>query len=162
MKGPGFAGSTIPFMSLSYSSKVWNIQGQVTAKTNIHEYGNQQGSGKVFGFELVNASHDEIHIFAFNELELSLYDQTQIGIVYIVSNGTVKAFNPIFNHLKNHNEIFLGSSSTIKPCLDEYPLIPLYFFNFKTIHEIQTIPDNSMVDLVGLVISFSPTSTIRK
>ena len=67
------AKSTIPFTSLSSSSKVWNIQGRVIAKTNIHEYGNQRGYGKVFGFDLVNASHDEIHIFTFNELELSLF-----------------------------------------------------------------------------------------
>ena len=114
----------------------------------------------MFGFDLVNALHDEIHISAFNELALSLYDQIQIGIVYMVSNGTVKASNPIFNHLKSDNEIFLGSTSTIQPCLDEYPLIPLCCFNFKTIKEIQTIPVNSMVDLVGLVISVSPTSMI--
>ena len=57
----------------------------------------------MFGFDLVISSHDEIHIFAFNELELSLYNQIQIGVVYIVSNGTVKASNPIFNYLKSHN-----------------------------------------------------------
>ena len=116
----------------------------------------------MFGFDLVNALHDEIHIFAFNELTLSLYDQIQIGVVYIVSNGTVKASNPIFNHLKSHTEIFLGSSSTIQLCLDEYPLIPLYCFNFKTIQDIQTIPANSMVDLLGLVVYVSPASTIQK
>ena len=42
----------------------------------------------MFGFDLVNASHNEIHIFAFNELVLSLYDQIHIGIMYMVSNGT--------------------------------------------------------------------------
>ena len=49
----------------------------------------------MFGFDLVNASHDEIHISAFNELTLSLHDQKQIGVVYIVANGTIKASNPI-------------------------------------------------------------------
>ena len=87
----------------------------------------------MFVFDLDNASHDEIHISIFNELELSLYDQIEIGIVYMVSNGIVKASNPIFNHLKSHNDIFIGSTSTIQPCLDEYSLIPLYYFNFKTI-----------------------------
>ena len=114
----------------------------------------------MFGFYLVNASHDELNISAFNELALSLYDQIKMGIVYIVSNGTVKGSNPIFNHLKSHNENFLGSSSTIQPCLDEYPLIPLYLFNFKTIQDIQTIPVNSMVHLLGLVNLISPASTI--
>ena len=69
IENPALAALTIPFTSLFSSSKVWNIQGRVIAKTNIHEYGNQRGSGKVFGLDLVNASHDEIHIFAFNELE---------------------------------------------------------------------------------------------
>ena len=98
-ENPGFARSTIPFTSLSYSSKVWNIQGRVTANANIHEYGNQRGFGKVFGFDLVNASHDEIHISALNELALSLYDQIQIGIVYMVSNDTVKALLARFSDL---------------------------------------------------------------
>ena len=82
-----FPASTIPFTSLSYSSKVWTIQGQVISKTNIHEYGNQRGSAKVFIFDLVSAPHDEIHISAFNELVLSFYEQIHLGVVYIVSNG---------------------------------------------------------------------------
>ena len=72
---PTLAASTIPFTSLTYSSKVWNIQGRVIAKTKLHEYGNQRGSGKIFGFDIVNASHDEIHISIFNDLALSLYEQ---------------------------------------------------------------------------------------
>ena len=112
---PALATTTIPFITLTCSGKVWNIQCRVISKTKLHEYGNQRGSGKIIGFDIVNASHDEIHISAFNELTLSLYDQIQIGIVYIVSNAIVKPSNPILNHLKSHNEIFLGSSSTIQP-----------------------------------------------
>ena len=111
-------------------------------------------------FDVVNSSHDKIHIFAFNELAISLYDQIKIGMVYIVSNGTVKASNPTYNHLKIHHDIFLGSSLTIQPCLEEYPLIPLHCFHFKSIQDIQTIPVNSMVDLLGLIVFVSPTSTI--
>ena len=83
-------------------------------------------------------------------------------MVYIVSNDTVKVYNLTYNHLKSHHDIFLGSSSTIQPCLEEYPFIPLHCFHFKSIHEIQTTRVNSMVDLVGLVISVSLASTIRK
>ena len=116
----------------------------------------------MFGFDLVSSSDNEIHISALNELETSLYDQIQIGMVYIVSNGTIKPFNPTYNHLKIHHDIFLVSSSVFQPFLEEYPLIPLHFFHFKSIHDIQTTPVNSMVDLVGLVISVSSASTIRK
>ena len=78
---PTLVASTIPFTSLTYSTKVWNIQGQVIAKTKLHEYGNQWGSRKIFGFDIVNASQDEIRISGFNELVLSLYEQIHIGIV---------------------------------------------------------------------------------
>ena len=44
----------------------------------------------MFGFDLVDASHNEIHISAFNELALSLYDQIEIGIVYMVSMAQLK------------------------------------------------------------------------
>ena len=77
-ENPTLLASTIPFTSLYSSSKIWSIQGQVISNTNNHEYRIQQGPGKVFGFDLVNASHDEIHIFAFNELALSLYGKIQI------------------------------------------------------------------------------------
>ena len=127
-----FLGSTIPFTSLASSSKIWSIQGRVIAKTNIHEYGNQWGSGKVFGFYLVNASHDEIHISTFNELTLSFYEQIHLGVVYIVSNDTGKASNPIFNYLKSHNEIFLVLLNH-QTMLKWIPLNTFFFFNFKTI-----------------------------
>ena len=45
-ENPTLFSSTIPFTSLSCSSKVWSIQGRVIAKTKLHEYGNQRVSGK--------------------------------------------------------------------------------------------------------------------
>ena len=57
-ENPTFLSSTIPFTSLSSCRKIWSIQAQVISKPNIREYENQRGSGKVFRFDLVNASHD--------------------------------------------------------------------------------------------------------
>ena len=111
-ENPTFPTSTIPFTSLASSRKIWSIQGRVIAKTNIHEYGNQRGSEKVFGFDLVNASNDEIHISTFNELTLSLYEEIQIGIVYMVSNGTylniviLKKFDLLFMEIVKVVKLF--------------------------------------------------------
>ena len=102
------------------------FKGELLPRQTYMNMATNEDLEKVFGFDLVDASHNEIHIYAFNELVLSLYDKIEIGIMYIVSNGTVKASNPIFNHLKSHNDIFLGSYSTIQPCLNEYPLIPFF------------------------------------
>ena len=64
----------------------------------------------MFGFDLVNASHEEIHISAFNELALSLYDQIQIGIVYMISKGTY--LNTVI--LKSINLLFMEIVKVVK------------------------------------------------
>ena len=52
----------------------------------------------------------EIHIFELNELVLSLYDQIQIGIVYMVSNGTY--LNTVL--LKSLNLLFMEIVKVVK------------------------------------------------
>ena len=118
--------------------------------------------GKLFGFDLLDCSGEEIHVSTFNSFVDSFYSQIEIGTVYTVSNGTIKTTNPAYNHLNNHIEIVLSSTSTIQPCLHAIPSIPVHSFHFKTIDDLQATPLNSMVDLIGMVISISPASTIRK
>ena len=128
----------------------------------IHEYTNQRGLGKLFGFALLDCSEEEIHVYAFNNFVDSFYALVEIGTVYTVSNGTIKTSNPSYNHLNNHLEIILSSVSTIHPCLHEFPSIPLHSFHFKTINDLQSLPSNSMVDLIGMVSSVTLASTIQK
>ena len=151
----------IPFKSLNPNYKKWSIQGRVLSKTPIHEYTNQHGLGKLFGFDLLDCSREEIHVSAFNNFVDSFYSQIEIRTVYTVSNGTIKITNPTYNHLNNHLEIVLSSTSTIQPYLHAIPSIPLHSFHFKTIDDLQVAPLNSMVDLIGMVISISPSSTIQ-
>ena len=152
----------IPFTALNPNHKKWSIQGRVIAKTRIHEYTNQKGPGKLFGFDLLDCSAEEIHVSAFNNFVDSFYSQIEIGTVYTVSNGTIKTTNPAYNHLNNHLEIVLSSTLTIQPCLHAIPSIPVHSFHFKTIDGLQMKPLNSMVDLIGMVISISPASMIKK
>lgn len=84
----------IPFTALSPYRKYWSIQGRASTKTSLKTYNNVRGSGKVFGFDLINRDKEEIHLFAFAELAESLYNLIQVGQLYIVSNGTVKKLQP--------------------------------------------------------------------
>ena len=127
--------ATIPFITLNPNHKKWSIQGHVIAKTNIHNYTNQKDLEKLFGFDLLDCSGEEIHV---NFVD-SFYSRIEIGIVYIVSNGTIKATNPSYNHLNNHLEIIRYSTSTIQPFLHEFPLIPVHSFHFKKINDLQTL-----------------------
>ena len=152
----------IPFKALNPNYKKCSIQGRVFVKKTIHEYTNQWGPEKLFGFDLLYCSGEEIHVYAFKKFVDSFYALVEIGTLYIVSNGTIKTSNPSYNHLNNHLQIILSSTSTIHPYLDGFPSIRLHSFHFKTINDFQILPSNSMVDLIGMVISVFPASTIWK
>jgi replication factor A1 len=154
--------TTIPFTALSPYRKYWSIQGRASAKTSLKAYTNARGSGKVFGFDLINRDREEIHLSAFAALAESLYNLIQVGQLYIVSNGTVKEANPIYNHLNNKWEIYLFAASTIHPCPTDDPTFPYQSFHFKTIAEVKNAPPNMNVDVIGVVTSTSPASTIRR
>ena len=82
--------TVIPFKALNPNYKKWCIQGRVLAKTPIHEYTNQRGPGKLFGFDLIDCSGEEIHVSAFNNFVDTFYSLVEIGTVYTISNGTIK------------------------------------------------------------------------
>ena len=115
--------------TLNPNHKEWSIQGLVIAKTNIHEYTNQKGLGKLFGFDLLDCSGEEIHVYSFNKFFYSFFSQIEIGTVYTVSNGTIKATNPTYNHLKNHLEIILSYTLTIQSCVHAFHSIPINSFH---------------------------------
>lgn len=153
--------TTIPFTALSPYRKYCSIQGRASAKTLLKTYNNVRGSGIFFGFDLINRDKEEIHLSAFVELAESLYNLIQVGQLYIVSNGIVKEANPNYNHLKNKWEIYLFVASTINPCPIDDPIFPYQIFHFKTIAEIKSATPNTNVDVIGVVTSTSPASTIR-
>ncbi|XP_038903763.1 replication protein A 70 kDa DNA-binding subunit C-like, partial [Benincasa hispida] len=67
------------------------------------------------------------------------------------------------NHLKNDYEIVLENTSTIQPCFEDDQSIPQQQFHFHQISEIEGMDSNSVVDVIGVVSSINPaTSLMRK
>ena len=98
----------IPFKALNPNYKKWSIQGRVFVKKTIHEYTNQWGPEKLFGFDLLDCYGEEIHVYAFKKFVDSFYALVEIGTLYIVSNGTIKTSNPSYDHLNNCLDIILS------------------------------------------------------
>ncbi|KAF3771954.1 Replication protein A DNA-binding subunit E [Nymphaea thermarum] len=106
----------------------------------------------------------EIRVTCINLVADQFYDRINVGKVYLISKGTMKPAKKNFNHLNNEWEIILESTSTIEPCLDEEDsYIPSQQqFNFRPISEIESMVNNPMVDIIGVVVSVHPPSTIRR
>ncbi|KAI7987507.1 Replication protein A 70 kDa DNA-binding subunit A [Camellia lanceoleosa] len=152
----------IPIAALNPYQGRWAIKARVTAKGEIRRYNNARGDGKVFSFDLLDSDGGEIRATCFNAVVDRFHDIIEVGKVYLISKGSLKPTQKNFNHLKNEWEIFLEATSTIDLCPDEDGSIPQQQFSFRPISEIEVAENNSIIDIIGVVISVNPSVPILR
>ncbi|CAJ2647016.1 unnamed protein product [Trifolium pratense] len=138
----------------------WTIKARVTTKGELRHYSNTRGDGKVFSFDLLDSYGGEIRATCFNAVADQFYNEIEVGKVYLVSRGSLKPALKNFNHLPNEYEITLDMTSVIQPCLEDDNSIPKQRFNFRSIGDVESMENNSIVDLIAVVTSISPTASI--
>ncbi|CAA7054917.1 unnamed protein product [Microthlaspi erraticum] len=154
--------SVVPINALNPYNVRWTIKARVTSKGELRRYNNQRGDGKVFSFDLLDAEGGEIRAACFNAVADQFFDQIVVGNLYLVSKGTLRPAQRNFNHLNNDYEIMLDNASSIQQCYEEDAAIPRQQFSFRSIGDIESLQSNSIVDVIGVVSSVSPTATIMK
>lgn len=152
----------IPITALNPYQGRWAIKARVTAKGELRRYNNARGDGKVFSFDLLDSDGGEIRVTCFNAIVDRFYGVIEVGKVYMISKGSLKPVQKNFNHLNNDWEIFLETSSIVELCPEVDGTIPAQQFNFKAISDIVNAENNSIVDLIGIVISINPPVTILR
>ncbi|EOA15986.1 hypothetical protein CARUB_v10004104mg [Capsella rubella] len=152
----------IPINALSPYSGRWTIKARVTNKAGLRQYSNPRGEGKVFSFDLLDADGGEIRVTCFNAVADQFFDQIVVGNVYLISRGSLRPAQKNFNHLPNDYEIMLDNASTIKQCYEEDAVIPRHQFHFRIIGDIESMENNSIIDVIGIVSSISATVVIMR
>ncbi|EPS68676.1 hypothetical protein M569_06091 [Genlisea aurea] len=153
----------IPIAALNPYQGRWTIKARVTTKGEMRHYNNPRGDGKVFSFDLLDSEGGEIRVTCFNAVADQFYQQIEAGKVYMVSRGTLRPAQKAFNHLNNEHEIVLDNTSTVQHCFEEdNGSIPQQRFNFRPISDVEGLENNSVVDIIGIVSSISPSATIMR
>ncbi|GFQ07344.1 replication protein a 70 kDa DNA-binding subunit a [Phtheirospermum japonicum] len=152
----------IPIAALNPYQGRWAIKARVTAKGDLRRYNNARGDGKVFSFDLLDSDGGEIRVTCFNAVVDRFYDTIEVGKVYVISKGSLKPAQKNFNHLKNEWEIFLEATSSVDLCPDEDSSIPRQQFSFRPISEIESAESNSILDIIGVVVTVNPSVPILR
>lgn len=123
-----------PIASLTPYQNKWTIKARVTQKGDIRRWSNARGEGHLFSFDVVDES-GEIRVTAFKEQCDKFQPMIEIGKVYYITGGTLKAANKQYSTLNNDYEMTLKDSSEISLCTDaaETSSIPTLSFNFAKI-----------------------------
>eukprot|EP01103_Thecamoeba_quadrilineata_P012133 TRINITY_DN3056_c0_g1_i1.p1 TRINITY_DN3056_c0_g1~~TRINITY_DN3056_c0_g1_i1.p1 ORF type:complete len:679 (+),score=164.76 TRINITY_DN3056_c0_g1_i1:54-2090(+) len=147
-----------PIAELSNFAKGWMIRARVTAKSEIRNWSNPKGTGKLFSVDLLDEQSGEIRATIFQNAVDTLYPLLEVGSVYYISKGQIKLANKKFSSLKNEFEMSLDTSSVVSVCHDNIQVqIP---FSFVPISDIQDLPKNDMIDVLGVILTVSDVANI--
>uniref|UniRef100_A0A3B5LZA4 Replication protein A subunit n=1 Tax=Xiphophorus couchianus TaxID=32473 RepID=A0A3B5LZA4_9TELE len=150
---PGSVPKVMPIATLNPYISKWTIRARVTNKSNIRNWSNSRGEGKLFSFEVVDESVSR------DVLTFVCIVHVTHGGVYYISKATLKVANKQYTTLKNDYEMTLHAHSSIVPCTDS-PEVPVMQCDFVPIGELENRDKDSIVDLIGVCNSAEDVSRI--
>ncbi|CAM0958420.1 unnamed protein product [Alopecurus aequalis] len=158
------APRVIPISGLNPYQNTWTIKARVTAKSHVKHFTYAKGPGKLFNFDLFDAHGGEIRAVCFNTNPRfdQFYDLIEVDKVYLISRGPLKPAKKQYNHLNNDYEIHLDATTSIEVSSGDDSSIPRQQFNFREISGIANMDKGSMVDLLGVVTSVSPSTPFMR
>ena len=104
--------AAFPIEGLSPYQNKWTIKARVTQKSEVRQWSNNRGDGKLFSCTFMDET-GEIRATGFNAAVDELYDKLQEGKVYYVSKARVNIANKKFNASSEY-EISLERNSEIR------------------------------------------------
>ncbi|KRZ71263.1 Replication protein A 70 kDa DNA-binding subunit [Trichinella papuae] len=134
-----------PIISLSPYQSKWCIRARVTRKTDVRNWSNKRGDGKLFSVDLMDES-GEIRATAFNQ------ECDRFFSVYLIRGGIIKVANRQFTSINNDYELAFSGETQIEPCKDEsvykLPSLSFHFVKFDTIPRTNR---KQLIDILGVV-----------
>lgn len=146
-----------PISELSAYQGKWTIRGRVMNKAPLRTFGN---GGKVFSVELQDGPGSEIKATFFGDAASRYVDILQANKVFTFSKGNVKVANKQYNSTNHKYELIFDKDAVVEEYTGEME-------EFKTTYSLvdfsalQQKPIPSRVDILGVITSFAPTTTVN-
>lgn len=108
-----FSANVFPIEGLSPYQNNYTIKARVTQKSDIKQWSNTKGEGKLFNCTFADES-GEIRATAFNTGVDALFDKIEEGKVYWVSKARIQLAKKKFSNVQNDYEMSLDGHTEIE------------------------------------------------
>ncbi|KAF8315225.1 replication factor-A protein 1 [Clavulina sp. PMI_390] len=150
--------NVLPIEGLSPYQNKWTIQARCTQKSDIKNWSNAKGDGKLFSCTFMDNT-GEIKATAFNAAADELFDKIREGSVYYVSRARVNVAKKKFSNLSNEYEITLEKTSEVVECMDTVDA-PQIRYNFVGLDQMENLQKDQTCDVLGVVHEVGPLGEI--
>ncbi|GMI14756.1 hypothetical protein TrLO_g4325 [Triparma laevis f. longispina] len=155
----GLSSNIIPIGQLNPYQNKWVIQGRITNKGDMRTWNNAKGEGCLFSIDILDSSGMDIRGTFFKEDANKWHSVLEVDKIYTFSGGRLKVANPQWNKCKCQHEITFDRSTDIQLQKDD-DSIPQNMFDFSPIGQLESTEPEAIIDIIGVVASISPVSSI--
>jgi replication factor A1 len=144
-------GTIFPIEGLSPYQNNWTIKARVTQKSDIKNWSNARGEGKLFNVTLMDDS-GEIRATAFNAVVDDLYSRLEEGKVYYISKARVNLAKRKFSNVNNDYELGFEKNTEIEEASTFHEFMKsnilrfffFFFFSFFSVTKLRMFRQSSI------------------
>lgn len=152
-------GNLYPIEALSPYAHKWTIKARCTHKSDVKEWHNKNGQGKLFSVTLMDDS-GEIRATGFTDSVDALYDVFQENQVYYISAPcAVKLAKKQFSTVNNDYELTFERETVVEKA-ENTDDVPQVRYNFTPIGELTSVENQTTIDTIGVLKEVGEVSEI--
>ncbi len=142
--------ATHDIKSLNPYQNKYTIRARCVNLGELNERSTSRWSGHVFSVVLQDNSGD-IRATGFGDVAKKFHPMFREGGVFYVSNAQIKPIqNRAFNHTKHDYELNLNQNTVVVECKRQANDLPMAFYDFVKIAEVDTKQEGDTIDVVGV------------